>query len=289
LENAHAAFDYLGQSGIYSPEEVTHFKQQVAANPQSVGQIADIGFRAALGAKEQLVKTSSENAGGNFLYNSTDPVTGKVTQTGSAPITESANNIANNQRIAREGSLNRGNSMEIAKMTDARARDFNAITQVANQDMPLNDSQSKAALFGSRMKNADSILGELADSGVTTSIPGSNAGWGVGSVVGALQSGKQQQLDQAKRDFINAVLRRESGASISPGEFDSAEKQYFPSINDSKEVKAQKSNARAIAIRGMLEEVPSGQRDRVVSRIITGESASKPKTSSGSFKYLGTE
>jgi len=37
-------------------------------------------------------------------------------------------------------------------LTDARARESNAITQAGNQDKPLNDSQSKAALFGSRMK-----------------------------------------------------------------------------------------------------------------------------------------
>ena len=219
-------------------------------------------------------------------------------------------------RAREEGAANRGVQIRGQNMTDARARETleatrskpfevtgadgnpvlvqqdktGNITPVSGYspkggDKSLNDSQSKAALFGSRMKNADDILAQLADSGVTTSNPGANAGWGVGSVVGAMQGGKQQQLDQAKRDFVNAVLRRESGASISPTEFDSAEKQYFPSIGDSKETVAQKANARAIAIRGMLEEVPAGQRDKVVGNIIG--KATKP--SSGGFKYLGTE
>jgi hypothetical protein len=41
-----------------------------------------------------------------------------------------------------------------------------------------------------------------------------------------------QQLDQAQRNFINAVLRRESGAVISPEEFNNARKQYFPQPGD---------------------------------------------------------
>ena len=65
-------------------------------------------------------------------------------------------------------------------------------------------------------------------------------------------------LDQAKRDFTNAVLRRESGAAIAQSEFDSADKQYFPQIGDSDKVIAQKARARQIAIQGVLAEVPKG-------------------------------
>ncbi len=39
-------------------------------------------------------------------------------------------------------------------------------------------------------------------------------------------------LEQAERNFVNAVLRRESGAAISPEEFVSAEKQYFAQRGD---------------------------------------------------------
>lgn len=134
----------------------------------------------------------------------------------------------------------------------------------------LNADQSKAALFGSRMQNAHNILNSLSSAGVTTSNIGSTGMFS--PLVNAAQSGQQQQLDQAKRDFVNAVLRRESGAAISPSEFDSAEKQYFPSIGDSAEVIKQKANARMISIRGLLTEVPEGQRDKVVSRIIGTDS-----------------
>lgn len=124
---------------------------------------------------------------------------------------------------------------------------------------PLNDTQAKALQFGSRMQNANEILDKLAEKGVNVSTPGSTAGYGIGAVVNALQPEDRQQLDQAKRDFINAVLRRESGAAISPTEFDSAEKQYFPQTGEGEKQRAQKKAARELSMRGILAEVPDSE------------------------------
>ena len=44
------------------------------------------------------------------------------------------------------------------------------------------------------------------------------------------QSSEYQQFEQANRDFINALLRQESGAAIGNDEFVNAEKQYFPQV-----------------------------------------------------------
>lgn len=138
------------------------------------------------------------------------------------------------------------------------------------KDAGLNDSQSKALLFGTRMQEANKTLGNLAAAGVDR--PGllkSTAegvpliGGTAGAVLNGTQTEKQQQVEQAQRDFINAVLRRESGAAISPGEFDSAAKQYFPQIGDSAAVKAQKSRNRELAIQGLLAEVPQQKRGSI--------------------------
>lgn len=136
-------------------------------------------------------------------------------------------------------------------------------------DKPLTDAQSKAALFGSRMQAANQVLDSLATDGTTTSIPGARTGFGVGAVLNTVSSAKQQQLNQAKRDFVNAVLRRESGAVIADSEFANADQQYFPQVGDSKEVIAQKKANREIAIRGIQAEVPKGQR-KVINEIIGG-------------------
>jgi len=127
-------------------------------------------------------------------------------------------------------------------------------------EKPLTDAQSKAALFGSRMEASNKVLAELEKAGTTTSVPGARTGFGVGATLNVLSSAKQQQLNQAKRDFVNAVLRRESGAVIADSEFSNAEQQYFPQVGDSDAVIKQKANNRAIAIRGVQAEVPKGQR-----------------------------
>ena len=47
-----------------------------------------------------------------------------------------------------------------------------------------------------------------------------------------------------QRNFINAVLRQESGAVINPSEFVNAKKQYFPQPGDDAATLQQKSDNR---------------------------------------------
>jgi len=61
-----------------------------------------------------------------------------------------------------------------------------------------------------------------------------------------LQGANYQSFDQAARNFINSVLRRESGAVISPSEFDNAYKQYLPRAGDTQTTLAQKKQNRDI-------------------------------------------
>lgn len=146
---------------------------------------------------------------------------------------------------------------------------------VPPKDKGLNEGQAKANLFGTRMQEADKIIAQMASEGVNRpgtiksiaeSIP--VVGGALGAVVNADPTGvirpsaQQQQVEQAQRDFINAVLRRESGAAIADSEFDSARKQYFPAVGDSPEVIAQKAANRERATQLMLAEVPSSARER---------------------------
>ena len=58
------------------------------------------------------------------------------------------------------------------------------------------------------------------------------------------QSAEFQQYDQASRNLINAVLRRESGAAISQSEFDNAKRQYLPQPGDDPETLKLKAQNR---------------------------------------------
>ncbi len=112
----------------------------------------------------------------------------------------------------------------------------------------VNEAQSKDQLYANRMFGAERVLRDTEEEGTDFFQRGLSKLPGVGNM---LISQKMQSLEQAKRDFVNAVLRRESGAAISSGEFDNAEKQYFPQPGDTKDTIAQKRRNRAEAIKGV--------------------------------------
>jgi hypothetical protein len=65
---------------------------------------------------------------------------------------------------------------------------------------------------------------------------------------------RSRSWTRRKRDFINAVLRRESGASISPAEFENAKQQYFPQPGEPATVVEQKRAARETVLNGFRRE-----------------------------------
>ncbi|QIG68273.1 putative injection protein [Rhizobium phage RHph_Y1_10] len=122
----------------------------------------------------------------------------------------------------------------------------------------LNVSQGQNSGFLLRAQDADKVIGGLNNEGTSMWNKIANkAPLGLGNYV---VSDDAQKLDQAKRDFINAVLRQESGAVISPEEFANADKQYFPQPGDSEAVIQQKANNRQNAIQGFrLRSGPGAQ------------------------------
>jgi hypothetical protein len=133
---------------------------------------------------------------------------------------------------------------------------------VAGKEKPMTESQSNATAYGMRMKEANAILEDLSKKGVlkgavveATPLVGGMLGQVLPSALGGT-SAAQQQVNQAKSNFITAVLRKESGAVISDSEFDREDKKYFPQINDSPAVIKQKENARKLAIKAI--EVQAG-------------------------------
>ena len=121
-----------------------------------------------------------------------------------------------------------------------------------------NEGQANAYLYASRAAASNDIIASL---GKKPSVLGANItqsaenlpliGGAAGGVANWMASKETQQYLQAQRDFINAVLRRESGAAIGQSEFDNARKQYFPQPNDDDVVIQQKAENRARAIAGI--------------------------------------
>ena len=117
--------------------------------------------------------------------------------------------------------------------------------------------QLKVSTYAARMATANDIIGRLgyASTGVVDRILDRIPG--VGNFV---TSSEFQLAKQAQADFINAVLRRESGAVISDSEFANAAKQYFPQPGDKDEVLEQKRQNRATTLLGFEREAgPAAQ------------------------------
>lgn len=125
--------------------------------------------------------------------------------------------------------------------------------QTANEKQ--TQDQANAALFSRRMEQSNQIISDPAIAQYGMGVKGTmnRANAAIPVIGNAFVDPQYQQLDQAKRDFINAALRRESGANINAGEFDSADKQYFPQVGDSPEVLKQKAQNRATAIQGIYD------------------------------------
>jgi hypothetical protein len=146
---------------------------------------------------------------------------------------------------------------------------------------PLTEAQGNATAFGMRMKESNQLINDLEKKGVTntgvvrstiggivgmTPFVGEKMQQGVQSAMNVLPSalggpsGEQQQVDAARKNFITAVLRKESGAAISPTEFYTEAQKYFPQPGDSNETIAQKRNARETAIKAMEIQAGPGKR-----------------------------
>jgi len=134
----------------------------------------------------------------------------------------------------------------------ARARE---ITQGSRTDPSLkpsdqqilskaNEGQLASASFANRVLSANDNLATLESkegfdptsiqTAIFEAIPGGNL---------AL-SEDEQSYAQSKRDFITAILRKESGAAIGKDEFANEDRKFFPQVGDKASVLKQKAAGR---------------------------------------------
>jgi len=118
------------------------------------------------------------------------------------------------------------------------------ISGVRPEGKALTESQSNAMLFAERMAQAEPLFQNpppTFGSRFKEGLPGN-----VGNV---LITPESRQFFQAERNFINAVLRKESGAAIADTEFENARKQYIPQPGDDAGTLKLKRQARETAIK----------------------------------------
>ena len=111
-------------------------------------------------------------------------------------------------------------------------------------------SQFVTANYASRIVDANKTLKELEalNIGVLDYASGSKF-W-----PNIAKSSDRQRFEQATKNYINAVLRRESGAAIAASEFKNAGEQYIPQPGDREDVLAQKEINRKLVQRNFINE-----------------------------------
>lgn len=123
---------------------------------------------------------------------------------------------------------------------------------------PLTEVQAKDFTYAQRGSNASDIINGLQDKivsmdALTYTLQKSAE---KNDIANQFVSNDIRQLRQAERDFATAILRRESGAAISTGEFNTVEAQYFPRPGDDAQTIAQKTALRDTAINSFKANVP---------------------------------
>ena len=133
------------------------------------------------------------------------------------------------------------------------------VIALGNLRPDFTESASKAGDFASRMQGAEEDIARLSFSGKKTRTPGdvSVSGFlageeGTGGPLNFLRSGADQSLEAAQREWIAALLRKDTGAAVTPQEFKLYGPMYFPQPGDKPETIAQKQRARERAFRGSV-------------------------------------
>lgn len=111
------------------------------------------------------------------------------------------------------------------------------IAQKAKEEKTLPQNQYAAAGFARRMQQSEDVFDALGQAGFDPTSPSASLQKVLPDIA---QPDLLKRQIQAEQNWVNANLRRESGAAISQAEFDNAAKQYFPRPGDSPEVLDQK-------------------------------------------------
>ncbi len=182
------------------------------------------------------------------------------------PSPEAAQFRAQEQQFARQGDYVQANAYR-QKALEAEAKWASTLQQKqaeigmqgAEADRQqagktMNNEQSLSATFADRMSQSNAIIDKVGPAlGDFKSRSLDSKVLGVG-VPGAnyMVSDEYRQARQARDNFINSQLRRESGAAIAPSEYENADRQYFPQPGDDPTTLANKARNRQAAVEGMV-------------------------------------
>lgn len=129
-----------------------------------------------------------------------------------------------------------------------------AVTFQQGQNIkPLTEGQSKDTVFSTRAAGALPLIDKYGDA--LTSL-GQEALSGIPILGNYLRSDEHQQAEQAGKEFLQAILRKDTGAAITPAETSEYGTVYLPRPGDSEAVLAQKKQSRERALKAIEAGMP---------------------------------
>ncbi len=162
------------------------------------------------------------------------------TAAGRAPIQPADQARMDEQRAS--GEAQRALTKRGQDMNDSRARELAQIARdgaaAVRENKPPTSAQATVATYAERLHQANPILESAQQDFGERTWNSIAPNWA--------KTEKGQQFQQAEKNYINSVLRRESGAAIAESEFKNARGQYIPQPGDSPAVLAQKRNNRLL-------------------------------------------
>tara|TARA_R100001086_G_C11848201_1_gene260861 strand:- start:14111 stop:15013 length:903 start_codon:yes stop_codon:yes gene_type:complete len=195
-----------------------------------------------------------------------------------------------NQRLERDAMAQKAQALQEKekytrdrnqRLDDLKEKEVNAKLQANNStNKKITSDQYKVGGFAKRAMMAEADLGKLPEeigtSGFSDTLQGSSF------FPEALKSSERKRFEQSQRNFISAVLRRESGAAISKDEYEAESLKYFPQPGDTTEDLAQKSRARQQAILNLKAEAGGA-----IDAIASAPQTPRKRGSSGSWEIPG--
>lgn len=190
------------------------------------------------------------NAATNATSRANNASTNATTQRGQNMANERAKDAASSSKVPAGYKLNSDGTMSFIPGGPA--------DPTSTGGKAPTEFQGKSAGFGARAEQADKLIsglaGKYSPAKVNAKLSAENTpliGGIAGAAANTLLGENEQQAEQAQRDFINAILRQESGAAIGMGEFENARRQYFPQPGDKPGVLEQKAANRKLAVQGL--------------------------------------
>jgi hypothetical protein len=130
---------------------------------------------------------------------------------------------------------------------------------------PGNVDQQKEGSYATRAAIGNDLLNKYEDAGLSRAedIKSTTENGPLGAipgVAGSMTSPQRKGFEQAEKAFINALLRRDSGAAISADEYKRYRAEFVPALGDDEQTLRQKGEARRQAVQSLMAGASRGYR-----------------------------